>query len=199
MRYHTYDDPEVRANFISTTTSTLGNIDFSHISADFVCENKQSRTPRPPSVFVANKMKKASPEIYDLARRLLMIEATPSDPADGQDEVARRVIQELRLQLIRFAGVEGFRSLLSRALTLARTETASLDLVQIRADGSLENFGQAEHLSNTGTVEQPGTVLLVHLLQLLVTFIGESLTLTLVSDKWPEAVSGAGLETEGKQ
>lgn len=141
-------------------------------------------------------MNKASPEIHDLARRLLVIE-TGAD--ESSEEIARRVIHELGLQLIRFAGVEGFRSLLSRALILARAEAPELNPVQVRDDGSLENFETAEHLSNTGTAKPPGTILLAHLLQLLVTFIGESLTLTLVGDKWPEAIVSAGRETEKNQ
>ena len=143
-------------------------------------------------------MNRASPEIYDLARRLLVIETSPGESSEVQEEVARRVIHELRLQLIRFAGVEGFRSLLSRALTVAQTEAPSLALVKIREDGSLENFATVEQHSNTETSEQPGTVLLAHLLQLLVTFIGESLTLTLVGAKWPRAIDGGGGEAEKK-
>lgn len=143
-------------------------------------------------------MNSASPEIYALARRLLAIEANRGDTSNGQSEGAGIVIHELRLQLIRFAGVEGFRSLLSRALMLARTETRLLDFVHIRDDGSLENFGMMKPPPDTETAEQPGTVLLAHLLQLLVTFIGETLTLTLVSDKWPGAIDGAVGEAEKK-
>ena len=144
-------------------------------------------------------MNTASPEIFNLARRLIVIEAREDDSSDGQGEVSRRVIHELRLQLIKFAGVDGFRSLLSRALTLARKEAPALNLVQIRADGSLENFNLVEDSSNEETSAQPGTVLLAHLLQLLVTFVGQSLTLTLLSEKWPEAIGKAGSETEDKQ
>jgi hypothetical protein len=50
------------------------------------------------------------------------------------------VIGELRLRLIKLAGVNGFRSLLSRALTLAKAEVPLLNMVQIRSDGSLEGI-----------------------------------------------------------
>jgi hypothetical protein len=46
---------------------------------------------------------------------------------------------------------------------------------------------------------QAGTVLVAHLLELLVTFIGAPLTLNLVRDKWPDAsMGGADLRTEEK-
>ena len=46
---------------------------------------------------------------------------------------------------------------------------------------------------------QAGMVLVTHLLELLVVFIGAPLTLRLVRDKWPEAsMDGTDLRAEGK-
>ena len=98
-----------------------------------------------------------------------------------------RVVGELRLSLIKLAGVDGFRSLLSRALTLARAEVPSLNMVRVGADGSLEGFDGTEESEEAGAATQAGTVLVAHLLELLVTFIGAPLTLRLVHDKWPDA------------
>ncbi|MGI8996352.1 MAG: hypothetical protein ACR2GW_06735, partial [Pyrinomonadaceae bacterium] len=74
-------------------------------------------------------MSTASPEIQDLARRLLAIEAERDNSSSARVDVAMRVIEELRLRLVRLAGVDGFRSLLSRALTLAKAEVPSLNMV----------------------------------------------------------------------
>lgn len=133
-------------------------------------------------------MSTASPEIQDLARRLLAFEAAHDNSSDARVDVAVQVIEELRMHLIRFAGVDGFRSLLSRALTLSKAEVPSLNMVQVRADGTVEGFEGIEQSQETeAAAGQAGIVLVAHLLELLVTFIGAPLTLRLVRDKWPDA------------
>jgi hypothetical protein len=145
-------------------------------------------------------MSTASPEIQDLARRLLAFEATHDSSSDARVEVAAQVIDELRIHLIRLTGVDGFRSLLSRALTLAKAEVPSLNMIQIAADGSVKGIDGLEQSEVTGAADQAGLVLVSHLLELLVTFIGAPLTLRLVRDKWPDAsMDGAELKTEEKR
>ena len=129
-------------------------------------------------------MSTTSPETQDLARRLLAFEAAHDNSSATGVDGAARVIEELRLRLIKLAGVDGFRALLSRALTLSKAEVPSLNMVQVSADGSLEGFEQSHEAGATG---QAGEILVAHLLELLVTFIGAPLTLHLVRDKWPEA------------
>jgi hypothetical protein len=142
-------------------------------------------------------MSTASPEIQNLARRLLAFEAAHNNSSDGGVDVVARVIEELRLRLIKLAGVDGFRSLLSRAVTLAKVEVPSLNIVQIRSDGALEGFDGIEGGREAGAAGQAGTVLVAHLLELLVTFIGAPLTLRLVRDIWPDAsMDGTDLRTE---
>ena len=143
-------------------------------------------------------MSMASPEIQDLARRLLAFEAAHHNSPDAHVDVAVGVIEELRLHLVRFAGVDGFHSLLSRALTLAKAEVPWLNVVQVSADGSLEGFDGIEGSQAAEAAGgQAGTVLVAHLLELLVTFIGVPLTLSLVRDKWPDAsMDGADLRGE---
>ncbi|MEO8436342.1 MAG: hypothetical protein ABI596_15680 [Pyrinomonadaceae bacterium] len=132
-------------------------------------------------------MNKAAPEIQDLARRLVAFEAAQDDSSDARMAIAMQVIGELRTPLIKLTGVDGFRSLLSRALTLAKAEVPSLNMMQVRADGSLEGFDGIEQIQEAGAAGQAGIVLVTHLLDLLVTFIGAPLTLLLVRDKWPDA------------
>jgi hypothetical protein len=68
-------------------------------------------------------MDKPSRSIQALARRLLAIEAAnPSDSAVPVHE-AVRVCEKLRSSLIRFAGADGFASLMRRTLALARADT----------------------------------------------------------------------------
>ena len=132
-------------------------------------------------------MSRASPEIQELARRLIVFEAARANSSDAGADVAVLVIGELRMRLIKLAGVDGFRSLLSRALTLAKAEAPPLSTVQVQADGSVEGFDGIEQGQEAGAATQAGIVLVAHLLELLVTFIGEPLTLRLVRDKWPDA------------
>lgn len=137
-------------------------------------------------------MNKVSAEMQELARRLVDFETARDDALAVRAGVAMRVIEELRLRLIRLVGIHGFHTLLSRALALARTEVPVLETVRINADGFLEGRDETEPgreatVGATATEGQGGTVLVAHLLELLVTFIGESLTLHLVRDAWPEA------------
>ena len=142
-------------------------------------------------------MSTASPQNQELARRLLVFEAARANSSDAPVDVAVLVIEELRLRLIKLAGIDGFRSLLSRALTLAKAETPSLNMVHVSADGSLGGFDEIEQSQEVGAATQAGIVLVAHLLELLVTFIGAPLTLRLVRDKWPDAsMDGTDLRTE---
>ncbi|MFN2516975.1 MAG: hypothetical protein ABR556_12270 [Pyrinomonadaceae bacterium] len=145
-------------------------------------------------------MSTTSPETQDLARRLLAFEAAHDNSSAARVDGAARVIEELRLRLIKLAGVDGFRSLLSRALTLAKAEVPSLNTVHVQVDGSVEGFDGIEQSQEAGAAGQAGTVLVAHLLDLLVTFIGAPLTLRLVRDKWPDAsMDKADLRTEEKR
>ena len=146
---------------------------------------------------VAHPMSTTSPKTQDLARRLLAFEAAHDNSSATGVDGAARVIEELRLRLIKLAGVAGFRALLSRALTLAKAEVPSLDMVQLSADGSVEGFEGIEQAHGAGAAGQAGMILVAHLLQLLVTFIGAPLTLSLMRDKWPDAYMDASdLATE---
>lgn len=144
-------------------------------------------------------MNTASPEIENLARQLVAFEAAHDGSADAEASVAVRVIEDLREHLIKLTGVHGFHSLLSRALTLAKTEVPSLSTVHVSAEGSLEGFDGIDHNPKAGAAGQAGIILVAHLLELLVTFIGAPLMLRLLGDKWPAASLGqAPLRTEDK-
>src|SRR5436305_6272169 len=89
-----------------------------------------------------HSMSTALPETRDFARRLIALEAARDEPPAPGGSAAVRVCEKLRLPLARLVGTEGFRSLLSRAVALAKSEAPSLDAV-VRADGSLEGLGGA--------------------------------------------------------
>ena len=153
----------------------------------------------------------ASPEIHNLARKLIASQAARAtasaagaladalaDASAGVD-VAAQVVDELRLRLVKLAGIDGFRSLLARALVMARKEAPSLCDVQVRDDGTLQGF-DVEHLhqANAETGAEAGAILVAHLLDLLITFIGEPLTLQLVRDAWIDASLNGTTSAERK-
>lgn len=127
-------------------------------------------------------MAPATPTIQDLSRRLLALEALCDPVSISGESRALRVCEKLRLSLVKFAGVAGYRTLISRALSLAKAEAPSLEPVQIRPDGSLEGFERIATSQDTDAAD----LVLAHLLSLLVTFIGERQTLGLVRAAWPD-------------
>ena len=125
-------------------------------------------------------MSTTTPTIQELARRLIALEAAREQP----HEVAVVACEKLRGPIAKLVGVAGFRSLLSRALAMAKSEVPSLDTAQVRPDGTLEGL---EGIGRS-TDAETGAVVVAQLLGLLVTFIGEPLTLGLVCDAWPNAI-----------
>lgn len=124
----------------------------------------------------------------DLARRLLAASKTASNPHVPE---AVLVIERLRTSLTKLAAYEGFASLLRRALLLASGDVPSLQSVKVGADGRLEGFEQLVANKGPGAAGDAAAVAITaHLLWLLVTFIGQPLTLTLVREAW----SGAALD-----
>jgi hypothetical protein len=120
----------------------------------------------------------------DLAQRLLALEAANRRTTDAHVHEAVRVCEKLRIPLIRLAGLDGFASLLRRTLALARAEVPALERVTVNPDCSMEGFEELAADATDGGVDAP-VALTAHLLGLLVTFIGEPLTMRLVCEAWP--------------
>ena len=116
----------------------------------------------------------------DLAERLIAYESAAGKTSEPAKLAAFRVCETLRQPLCALAGVAGFRSLLSRALTLARTEAPSLSAVQIAADGSLQGLDDLRPQIDTDQAREAGVILIAQLIGLLLFFMGEGLTLRLV-------------------
>jgi len=123
----------------------------------------------------------------NLAGHLLAYEAAAGKNSEPTESPAFRVCEKLRQPLCSLAGVAGFRSLLSRALALARAEAPSLSAVQVGADGSLKGLDELGPQRDKDMAKEGGALLIAQLLGLLLTFIGEGLTLRMVQDVWPES------------
>ena len=117
-----------------------------------------------------------NPTTRELAQRLLAYEEVETTPATTDAHAVSRVCDKLRRPLTTLAGAAGFRSLLARALTLAKQESPVLGAWEVKSDGSLQGMN--------GEAAQSGAVLIAHLIGLMITFIGEALTLRLLHDVW---------------
>jgi hypothetical protein len=129
------------------------------------------------------------PEIRDLAQQLLSYEAEAGNSSEPVESKTLRVYQKLRRSLGELAGTAGFHSLASRALTLAKSEVPSLSAVQVGAAGNLEGMSAIEPSIKLEQdwVHEGGVILISRLLGLLLVFLGEALTLSLLHDAWPGA------------
>lgn len=124
-----------------------------------------------------------------LARRLLAVEAASPCATDarggGVQHEAVRVCEKLRISLTRFAGADGFAALLRRTLALARVEVPSLNRITVNPNCSMEGL-EALAAEDADVGVEAAAAITAHLLELLITFIGEPLTLRLVREAWPD-------------
>ena len=134
------------------------------------------------------------PEMRDLVHRLLTYEAVAGKASEPMESATLRVYEKLRQGLGEFAGVAGFQSLASRALALAKPEAPSLSAARVTAEGSLQGLGKFESqidIDKDRAAEYPagegGIILISRLLGLLLIFLGEALTLSLLRVTWPGA------------
>ena len=141
-------------------------------------------------------MKHAGPAVRDLARRLLEFEACECESKETKVHAGLHACEKLRESLEKLVGIAGFQALLSRALVLAKEEVAWLNRVHVEASGAIQGFDEAAP-SQELEAARGGEVLLAQLIDLLVTFIGEALTLRLIRDIWPApSLSDVNLSSE---
>jgi hypothetical protein len=118
----------------------------------------------------------------DLARSLVASEADASTTTLQAEPATVRVYDRLRRQLGAPVGVDGFQSLASRALSLAKSESPRLNAVQVTADGGLRGLGEVESRIEEDEGSEAGIILIAQLLGLFLTFLGEATTLRLMED-----------------
>ena len=113
----------------------------------------------------------------ELAKRLIAYEDA-SDSASNPESIASlRVVEKLRISMTHFAGADGFTALMRRAIALSHAENPGAEVITLGKDGSIASKGELW--------EETCSVLVAQLLDLMVTFIGEPLTLTLLNAIWP--------------
>jgi hypothetical protein len=130
-------------------------------------------------------MNRATPELRDIAKRLMLYEAQAHKSFNAPAPAAVLVSEKLRLHLTKLMGNGGFQSILSRALALAKMEVPWLRAVQVASDGSLHGLETLHRQPDSDEFFNGGIVLIAQLFGLLLAFIGEALTLRLVREAWP--------------
>ncbi len=117
-------------------------------------------------------------ETKELAEQLVALEARSSSISRADSHATCRVCEKLRRPLVTLTGTAGYSSLLARSLTLAKRDSPALIAVQVNPDGSL--------LGLEGDAARGSPILVGHLLSLLIIFIGETLTMRLLHEVWPD-------------
>jgi len=120
-----------------------------------------------------------------LAQRLVAQEAAGSIASDKNIPVAFHALQTLRPGLAVLMGNAGLRGLLSRSLAISGEEIRWLRAVHVKSDGSLTGLYELQSEVPPDRFLEGAVELLAHLLGLLVAFIGEPLTIRLISETWP--------------
>ena len=123
------------------------------------------------------------PNTRELAERIVSHEGAQNTPSRNGIPPLFRAIQKLGGPLTTLSGMEGFRLLLARALTLAKFEAPQLLKIQITNEGSLVGL---DELGTEQQAKEAEVVLTAQLLGLLVAFIGEQLMHAIVLDAWPD-------------
>ena len=131
-------------------------------------------------------MSQATPQLRDFATRLMSYEAVGKVLNGTRIPAGFYVSEKLRLHLATFMGRTGFHTLLARSLALSAAEVPWLSKVRVEEDGSLGGLEGLQAELGPDEFFEGGVVLLAQLLGLLVSFIGERLTLRLVLEVWPK-------------
>jgi hypothetical protein len=133
-------------------------------------------------------MKPGNPTLQKLAQRLIEHEATKTGNPDEPVKAIESCCQRLHDRLDRLIGAGGFRALLNRALYLAKKKYAWLEGVGIEDDPGCEfkDLREAVKGKKPVTVNEACTLILANVIWLLVTFIGEDITIGLIQEAWPD-------------
>jgi hypothetical protein len=137
----------------------------------------------------------------DLANQLVAYEAAAGKASEPVESAALRVYEKLRMRLSALVGVAGFQALAFRALAQTKADAPGLRSVEIAAEGTLKGLGGADSPVDidNDSADEGGVVLIGRLLELLLIFLGEALTLNLISDLWPDAALGDRISWKGKK
>ncbi len=126
---------------------------------------------------------------HGLAERLIAYEAALDRTSQEGLADTCHVCERLRRALSTLFGPDSYRPLMARALIRAKREAPSLTDVKVNDDGSIEGL--------TGKAMEANAVLIAHFFELMETFIGETVTVWLLNDIWPNLL-GSHIRMRGR-
>lgn len=130
-------------------------------------------------------MNRLTPQIRNYAARIIAYEKAGNRFPGNKFPAAFQICEKLRPQLTTLMGNGSYQTLLARALMLSKPEAPWLHGVRVNADGFPEGFTEAADQVDPEQLAEGGAVLLSQLFGLLSAFIGQNLTLSLVTEVWP--------------
>ena len=130
-------------------------------------------------------MSPATPSLRSFAAHLIAQDVKLKNASRSSPATPFSVIEKLRPPLTNLMGGAGFSALISRSLALAAAEIPALRTVQVNADGVWLGLDALETQLGIDRFLEVRVLVLAHLLGLLVAFVGEALTLRLLSEIWP--------------
>ena len=136
-------------------------------------------------------MAKPSPELVELAQRIAEYEAGGSPDPTASAAAVETACRRLKDHLVDLLGSGGVSALLRRALHLARREQPLLEGVAVSGEPAACFTGLAESLaaSSEEDATAAAVIVLTHMLDLLVTLLGEELGMKPIHELWPQATS----------
>lgn len=129
-------------------------------------------------------MSQHSPRMRAFAERVIAQKSSGVKSAGIRKPGGFPELEELRPVLTGLMGVGGLCALFSRALALAKEEAGWLERMRVSGEGTLEDWGGMEQMP-VEEVKEGRVILLSRLLGLLEVFIGETLTMQIVREAWP--------------
>lgn len=136
-------------------------------------------------------MAQTSPELADLARRILEPEDGESPDPAASAAAVESACRRLKEHLLDLLGTEGVHALLRRALHLAQREHQLLADVAVSREPLACFINLAESLSASTDQDAAATAaaVLTHVLELLVMLLGHELGMQPVRTLWPQAIN----------
>jgi hypothetical protein len=136
-------------------------------------------------------MAKPSPKLVELAQRIAEHEAGGLPDPTASAVAVEAACRRLRDHLVDLLGAGGVSALLRRALHLARREQPLLEGVSVSGEQAACFTGLAESLaaSSQEQATAAAVAILTHILDLLVTLLGEELGMNPIREIWPQATS----------
>jgi hypothetical protein len=128
------------------------------------------------------------------AHKLIASEVDVDSPSVYTEGATIRVYEKLRRQFCAPVGADAFQALVSRALSVAKSQFPGLDAVSVTADGDLCGLDEVDNPINSASDGEVGFILIAQMLRLFMTLLGEEATVRLIEDASHHLDVEAGLD-----